>query len=122
MNDIYDDNDFDEPDGDNFESNVSKKRSFNDTEAIALSTSRDFIGYSYETIDNTSTLFLRCPVGVVSFKHGIHGCNVPNSKPAISSFTNLGYCALSDTSLIKCQLLTGRTHQLRLHLQYLGTE
>lgn len=41
-------------------------------------------------------------------------------KPSQSSFTRLSYNAQSDTSVVLCRPLTGRTHQLRVHLQYLG--
>lgn len=45
------------------------------------------------------------------------------SRPqtSISAFRSLGYCPASDTSLVECRPLSGRTHQLRLHLQFLGT-
>ena len=41
-------------------------------------------------------------------------------KSAASVFTSISYDEADDTSLVLCQPLTGRTHQLRIHLQQLG--
>ncbi|EED90051.1 predicted protein, partial [Thalassiosira pseudonana CCMP1335] len=41
-------------------------------------------------------------------------------KPAQTSFTLLTYDAVSDTSVVLAKPVTGRTHQIRLHLQQLG--
>ena len=63
--------------------------------------------------------WIQCPLAVVSFRDGIHACRV-DGKPSLSRFRSLGYCARTDTSLIECKPYTGRTHQLRLHLQLIG--
>ena len=65
-------------------------------------------------------IWVRCPIAVVSHRDGIQSCN-PCGKPSLSVFRALSYCALSDTTLVECRPVTGRTHQLRLHLQLLGT-
>ena len=65
-------------------------------------------------------LVVRVPLRVVSHREGVHECH-PKGKPSMSGFRSLGYCAHSDTSLVECRLYTGRTHQLRLHLQLLGS-
>lgn len=44
----------------------------------------------------------------------------PQGKEATTVFTKISYDAVTDTSIVKCQPLTGRTHQIRVHLQYLG--
>ena len=64
-------------------------------------------------------LLLRAPIRVVSHREGVHCCD-PLGKVSLSAFRSLGYCAATNTSLVECRPLTGRTHQLRLHLQLLG--
>lgn len=41
-----------------------------------------------------------------------------NSKPAVTLFEV--YKPLHKMTLIKCQILTGRTHQIRVHMEYIG--
>ncbi len=65
-------------------------------------------------------LWLQCPIGVVSYRDGIHACD-PDGKISLSGFRSLGYHAETDTSLVECRPYSGRTHQLRLHLQLLGS-
>lgn len=45
-------------------------------------------------------------------------CVSPAGKPATTIFEKLSYNG--STSVVKCQPLTGRTHQIRVHLRYLG--
>jgi len=80
------------------------------------------VGYSVGTaVDGAYNgwLLLRVPISVVSHREGVHSCDA-SGKVSLSAFRDLGYCAETDSSLVQCRPLTGRTHQLRLHLQFLG--
>jgi len=59
------------------------------------------------------------PIGVVDIKKGLRAV-IEGGKPAMSKFRLLGYDFTSNTSLVECQPLTGRQHQLRVHLKELG--
>ncbi|KAF8885998.1 tRNA-pseudouridine synthase [Infundibulicybe gibba] len=50
------------------------------------------------------------------------GLNIvhPEGKPAKTIFNCIRYDANTDSSVVRCRPLTGRSHQIRVHLQYLG--
>jgi len=50
------------------------------------------------------------------------GLNIvhPDGKPAVTIFKRLHYDANTDSSVIHCRPMTGRSHQIRVHLQFLG--
>ncbi|KAH9260325.1 hypothetical protein BASA81_001495 [Batrachochytrium salamandrivorans] len=56
----------------------------------------------------------------VDVKTSTYECNDVMGKESQSRFALLSYCERTNTSLVQCEPLTGRTHQLRLHLQYIG--
>uniref|UniRef100_A0A1B6C5M5 Pseudouridylate synthase RPUSD2 n=2 Tax=Clastoptera arizonana TaxID=38151 RepID=A0A1B6C5M5_9HEMI len=59
------------------------------------------------------------PIEVVSYKIGV--CKVsPKGKECSTTFHKLGYNAKTNTSVVLCLPHTGRMHQIRVHLQYLG--
>lgn len=59
------------------------------------------------------------PVEMVDPENGIRIVSA-TGKPSRSRFQLLSYDSVSSTSLISCAPLTGRGHQLRVHLQWLG--
>lgn len=50
----------------------------------------------------------------------LHIVNTDNGKPATTRYKVLSFDELAHTSRIALEPLTGRTHQLRVHMQYLG--
>lgn len=59
------------------------------------------------------------PIEVVSYKIGV--CKVsPKGKECNTHFQKLGYNPETNTSVVLCLPHTGRMHQIRVHLQYLG--
>lgn len=59
------------------------------------------------------------PIEVVSYKIGV--CKVsPKGKDCSTIFKRLGYNVTTNTSVVLCRPKTGRMHQIRVHLQYLG--
>ncbi|KAF9222417.1 pseudouridine synthase [Gyrodon lividus] len=50
------------------------------------------------------------------------GLNIvhPEGKPAKTVFNRLHHDANTNTSVLRCRPFTGRSHQIRVHLQYLG--
>uniref|UniRef100_A0A8D8TNZ8 Pseudouridylate synthase RPUSD2 n=1 Tax=Cacopsylla melanoneura TaxID=428564 RepID=A0A8D8TNZ8_9HEMI len=66
-----------------------------------------------ETIESTE------PIEVVSYKIGV--CKVSSKgKSCSTTFSMLGYNEKSNTSVVLCKPHSGRMHQIRVHLQYLG--
>ncbi|KAF9362804.1 hypothetical protein BGX34_005461 [Mortierella sp. NVP85] len=59
------------------------------------------------------------PIHVASFKLTLNTVH-PDGKPCSTIFQRLRYDPESDTSIVLAQPKTGRTHQIRVHLQWLG--
>lgn len=58
------------------------------------------------------------PLDCASFKVGLYWVDDKNGKEAKTEFERLSYNGSS--SVVLCYPKTGRTHQIRIHLQYLG--
>uniref|UniRef100_A0A914I3W4 Pseudouridine synthase RsuA/RluA-like domain-containing protein n=1 Tax=Globodera rostochiensis TaxID=31243 RepID=A0A914I3W4_GLORO len=58
-------------------------------------------------------------IGVLCHSMGIR-CVRPDGQEAFSKFSLLRYLPAENTSLVNCIIETGRTHQIRIHLQFLG--
>ncbi|KAG7363653.1 rhodanese-like domain containing protein [Nitzschia inconspicua] len=72
--------------------------------------------------NNTPTkniLQVDAPIETVDPANGIRKIT-PTGKEATSLFRLLNYDSETDTSILSCTPVTGRSHQLRVHLQYLG--
>jgi len=59
------------------------------------------------------------PIKVAVKGRGINTVS-PQGKPARTLFKGIIYDQQTNTSLVICRLYTGRTHQIRVHLQWLG--
>ncbi|KAK3268696.1 hypothetical protein CYMTET_22815 [Cymbomonas tetramitiformis] len=59
------------------------------------------------------------PIRTVDAKEGRRDCH-PSGKPACTHFRFVCYIPEDDTSVVECRPTTGRTHQIRLHLQAIG--
>ncbi|KAK6205473.1 DRAP deaminase [Scheffersomyces amazonensis] len=60
------------------------------------------------------------PLRTVAHKLGLNRVDIKDGKEAKTIFRRVSYDPETNTSIVKCQPLTGRTHQIRVHLQYLG--
>jgi tRNA pseudouridine32 synthase len=68
---------------------------------------------------SSSSISVSAPIRIVSYRQSLYECH-PEGKAATTGVRKLRYHAASDTSVIECTPQQGRTHQLRLHLQFLG--
>ena len=82
--------------------------------------------YIRERSGDTSLDLIECvaPLLIVEHKLGMScvadSIVFPAAKSAHTRFFKLSYSPSTDSSLILCEPVTGRTHQIRLHLQYLS--
>lgn len=60
------------------------------------------------------------PLRTISPKLGLNRVDNKEGKEAKTIFRRISYDKESNTSIVKCLPLTGRTHQIRVHLQFMG--
>lgn len=68
---------------------------------------------------NATTVVIGAPILTVDPVNGIRVVSA-KGKPAFSGFRFLRYNAVTNSSLVACYPISGRPHQLRVHLQWLG--
>jgi 23S rRNA-/tRNA-specific pseudouridylate synthase len=59
-------------------------------------------------------------IDCASRKIGLYWLDAAKGKESLTEFERVSYNAATDTSVVRCWPKTGRTHQIRIHLQYLG--
>jgi tRNA pseudouridine synthase 9 len=72
----------------------------------------DMAAYRTEIICNE-------PIKTISHKLSVNYVH-PDGKPSCTHFNRISYDAKTNTSVVRCKPITGRTHQIRVHLKYLG--
>lgn len=70
-----------------------------------------------EGVPQPSSGVIDAPIGKIG-PHGVKRCIAPDGKPSVTHYETLQ--SISGRSLVKLRLTTGRTHQIRVHMQYIG--
>ena len=65
----------------------------------------------YNTNTDNITYTIVCPLATQSYRDGLHSCHPIVGKQSITKFRPIWYNQEDDTTLVECQLFSGRTHQ-----------
>lgn len=98
---------------------VKKFRSLNDASKLR----KVYLAKAKGLFNNGECITVDVPIKTVSIKLAIYAAaDATDSvgKPSKTLFRLLAYDREADESVVECVPLTGRTHQIRVHLQYLG--
>ncbi|CAK9441793.1 uncharacterized protein LODBEIA_P56610 [Lodderomyces beijingensis] len=68
----------------------------------------------------SGTVVVDKPLSTLNKKLALNVVDLNRGKEALTEFKRISYDPVTNTSVVKCHPLTGRTHQIRIHLQYLG--
>ena len=69
---------------------------------------------------NNETIVVDQPIASFDARTTLNIVDPFNGKQSQTIFQRISYDPITNTSIVKCKPLTGRTHQIRVHLQFLG--
>lgn len=79
---------------------------------------RTYIAICSGKVESEGTI--HAPIGRVCDSTILRQVDFENGEDAITHYKRLQYDKEKNLSLVKINLLTGRTHQIRVHMKYIG--
>ncbi|RLV95193.1 Bifunctional protein RIB2 [Spathaspora sp. JA1] len=84
------------------------------------SVSKEYIARVVGKFPANDQIVVDKPLTTLSPKLGLNVVDEENGKESQTEFRRVSYDPDTNTSIVKCHPLTGRSHQIRVHLQYIG--